>query len=1004
MNNYAAKLILLLLINVNSFALPGMSTVSYDFTLNSEIFSKAAVHCQNKEKSDFGLQNIANFMGKMNCNNILDPDAFCKCVSLISNKGLNISDKERAEVDRIIDQESEKKIIEVLAGNIESIEGYGDLVSILGSQFEKTRCLKKMNDDDPIFGRMLTKEKAKEPLTLKEKLLKAVLNKFKKDVEEVPTLRLEEVVDDAIKLKNFALLDARQSNSNPDAMQSDVQFDVSSINWSKLNDSAITRMLRKDPLLGTNLDRVRKYQSSGRNRDFSPNLQVNAVHKIKQILDLNPYSSSNTFMSTVQGRFSGTQAEEVVTSAISNACKDFKVKVDSMVENTDIKQSKRSIKAAMFNPKTDEQKETFKIIEEALSNRLFSQQNEEDKKGLQEFSFNIDLLYCQDRRVVKTAEAKSGTKNIISKLRKDVSINAAELELAKQSKSEGYNEFKNARAVYDDLNNKESMAKERVSIYEDLLNGKYIVNIDGQPYIDIHNDELIDRAFGIDEDLYHSLVMARMSGENYSISKSRLSIQKETAEIGYKFIKEKSAKAKKELEVAEFQYNESVAHVTFLEVEQDKYISALEQEVGSGNALNIVAGAEHDVNESLGRESSIEMVFRNERRKKRKTFSIRDAINGTADNVITGNLKKTTLPGANSTSSVNSGSSSDYLNSGSSSKADEQAGIMDTMAKEMANRANVFTNTSSPNVNTGVRSDVNVVGKESRSLASSDREKELEKQLAELEKIVSANAVSDGADSAAPTTSSSSVDNQIKELKEKIELEKIRAEKAKVSKQIKELKSSSAPTATASVSRTNSTTPQGALQRASFTSRSPSSTNSRSNLSSSSVANTRSSGGEFSSGSLPSSSGPSSVNNGAPSSATRSTTSTVDGSNFEKSKTISLNGGTISGVRSSGGIEISSFNGEASVTNARIVKVDFDLSTVNSEKQEELLEALFIDGEEQIIIETLEGKKIIVKNTLDKGKKNDKKNEDKRPTQNKNKMRHQNLIDLLKVGQTSDSL
>ncbi|PIK15481.1 hypothetical protein [Halobacteriovorax sp. JY17] len=992
MNNRAAKLILFFFLSANTFALPGMSTVSYDFTLNSEIFSKDAIYCQNKTKSDFGLQNISEFMGKMNCNRIEDPDKFCNCVSIISNNGIEISDEEAAKIEKVIDEESKKKIIESMAGGIEEFDGYEDMIAILGSQYENQKCFQE-GPGGPIFGVMKKKLRTGEPLTLKEQLKKKILDKVTSDIKDAPEIGLNEVLNDTAKLKGLATVKGYNLKLH-DNLNSDEPYDIGNINWSELNDSVITRLLRKDPMLPINLARSNKIEGVVAARDLRKAIHMNGLRNQRAGFGfLQNHHSARPFVSHVNSQFAESLGEELVNSAIRNACDDFKGKVDKMVESVDIEQSSRSVKAAMFNPVTEEQKNTFKIIEGALSKRLSAQRDDTTKKKMQEFIFNMDILYCKDRALARVAETDDSVKGEVSELKKFISNNAAEIELAKQERSEYYLKLQTAKESLSQYLELEDRTKKRASLFSDLESGKYIIKRDGKLFIDVNSQELLARAEGVDNTIFDMLLKHQREGSEYQVTAEQLVTSRVASERILKRIENMLPGIKKKFDEATFEHEEAMLKVSILEDTQKDYVAKLERKVGAGNALSIVANVEQEVGKSLGITSSYDMVVANERRMGRGNFSIKDAVNGAADDInISGNTAAVPSGPIGSTAIENE----IETRPSEVSSAFEITDSSSLFANKIVNANSNLTGTGHINsINENRIEDKEKNNSESLEDRMSSREKELEKQLAELERLTSRSSSVDDSKPA-----ESSIEKQISELKDQIKIEQIKAEKAKVAKEIKNLEQENSRTP-AAVSSSNSQETSNPIQRAAVRNSRKSSSVARNSSSNSAAA---SSGNDFSSGSLGNSQSSASSSSAAPVSNSRELPAS-DGSNYEKSKAISLTSINSSGgvTTLSDGLEISSFSGELANTDTRLVKIDFNLSSVDSEKQEELLEALFIDGEEQIIIETLEGKKVIVKNNIDKNK-DVKRNKGKQIKKDHKKTRHQNLIELLKIGQTGNSL
>ncbi len=993
MNNRAAKLILFFFLSVNSFALPGMSTVSYDFTLNSEIFSKDAIYCQNKTKSDFGLQNISEFMGKMNCNRIEDPDKFCNCVSIISNNGIKISDEEAARVEKVIDEESKKKIIESMAGGIEEFDGYEDMIAILASQYENQRCFQD-GPGDPIFGSVKGKLRAGKPLTLKEQLKKKILDKVASDIKDAPEMGLVEVLNDTAKLKHLATVRGYNLKLH-DNLNSDEPYDIGNINWSELNDSVTTRLLKKDPMLPINLARSNKIEGVVAARDLRKAIHMNGIRNQRAGFGfLQNHHSASLFITHGNSQFAESLGEELVNSAIRNACDDFKGKVDKMVESVDIEQSSRSVKAAMFNPVTEEQKNTFKIIEGALSKRLSAQRDDTTKKKMQEFIFNMDILYCKDRALARVAETDDSVKGEVSELKNFISTNAAEIELAKQERSEYYLKYTEAKDRLSRYIELEERTKNRAKLFSDLESGMYLIKRDGKIFIDVDNKELLARVEGVDNTIFDMILKHKRGGTNYEVSPEQLASSKEASESILKRIQKVMPELRSRFETSDFEHRDAMARVSLLEDRQREYAAKLEKQVGAGNALSIIANVEQEVGKSLGITSSYDLVVANERRMGRGSFSIKDAVNGAADDInISGNSAVISSGPIESTSTAIENEVEARPSEVSS--AFEITDSSSLFASKIVNANSNLAATGSTNpINENRVEDKVKKNSESLENRMSNREKELEKQLAELERLTSRSSSDDA------TPAESSIEKQISELKDQIKIEQIKAEKAKVAKEIKSLQQESSKTSTA-VTSNNGQGLGSPLQRSAVRNGRKPSSISR-NTSSNSIA--ASSGNDFSSGSFGSSQSSTNTSSAAPVSNTRELP-VSDGSNYEKSKTISLTSINSSGGVSTlnDGLEISNFSGELANTDTRLVKVDFNLSSIDSEKQEELLEALFIDGEEQIIIETLEGKKVVVKNNIDKNK-DVKRNKAKQIKKDHKKTRHQNLIDLLKVGQTGNNL
>ena len=211
------------------------------------------------------------------------------------------------------------------------------------------------------------------------------------------------------------------------------------------------------------------------------------------------------------------------------------------------------------------------------------------------------------------------------------------------------------------------------------------------------------------------------------------------------------------------------------------------------------------------------------------------------------------------------------------------------------------------------------------------REDELQKQIAALKAIIDSKSK--------PKASTQDKDSEINDLKNDLELQKIKNEKVAIENQLKKLKekaSSKVVSTAKNVPSVNSTPVASTIEPTSRTNFSSDNISSGSSVSSNSPAAYAAS----SQNSAPSSSqqnsvaGPVSRSSGQGSSAQSS------------SEKFTLSSGSISEVSD----------------DSRVVKLDFNLDSISEEKRNAFFESLFLKDEHLIVLELPDGEKIVVEN------------------------------------------
>lgn len=989
MKKSAAKLFLFFLMSASTLALPGMSHVSYDFSINEAIFSNTAIICQNQESQNSGLNQLSTFMNKMNCNNIKDPKKFCHCVAAVSSQGINISSEKAAKIEKVIDKLARERVIKATATRVHSIKNYDALMEILASDYELPNDCFSDSTEDVIFGNYRKKLRRGIELTNKDKIGKQIFENIQKDLENRVGPPKEDILGDASYVTFSALSTGRNSagiNHNAIDQQSLVAYDLNLIEWSNMKGSAMAELLQSNPGLPMQLARIKNTHVSrvSFHKGMFPIVdeQVNLRSSL-DFFDRNKIDSSARYMSSAEdGR-----ERELVASAVDSACERVRADIANLIEDTDIEMQVRNIKAALFKPVSGKQKALFTELEMDIADEL---NTTDDKIATQEFLFNMDILYCRDQKRAESVASSSKGQLGIEELKRDASSQAAEIEVIRKERAIVKGEVRKLNDSIRVYQNEARIRSKRIDFLEGLLSGEHAEVVDGNVIFKGDNSETMKLLKEVDELLFEEVSISTSLGKKYILSKSNveniLSVEVEIDEhekglLELALEKQHTEKAK----LSDLSSKLSIAKDTLSGI-----YGKLEKRVGSSNAVRIVADVEREVNESAGHKSGIDYVLANEGdtvnlniKKKSKAVSSLDIL----DNAP-----------AMSPAVISSGSSNPIVIDSSMEKQAnivEKSDSSDFFAKSTfpSGATNNVVSKSSRGRDTSIRVSSN---KENNVNNVSQREKELMQRLSELEKL---NSSMDTNSVGEDVNSESSVDSKIADLKEKIKIEKIKSEKLQVTKELNQLKQQKATidSPATSVATVNS------QSRAQYNQASPSvskNTNTSSRRSPSSTSSSiASNSSNFSAGEMSASSSSSVSAASAVPSDRESAIS--DSSNLEKSRRISLAGvasNSNSATTESPGIQVTSFTGDLDEVDARLVKVDFNISG-NIDEQEKLLESLFVDGEEEIIVETLEGKKIIVKNKI-KNNKIDKKNK-KDSIKNKNKMRHQNLIDLLKVGQTN---
>jgi len=970
-NKCAAKLFLFLFVNLNIFALPGMSTVSYDFSLNSEVFSQAAINCQTRPTADVGLERIAEFMNQMNCNKLTDPEKFCKCVSAISNKGLSISEKESVKIDLMIDKVSERKVLESIAGSIEDLDEYKDLVDILSSENIVPKCLITDNPNDSLFGSFQRKQRRGELLTTKDKLALSIYDKIYSDIKNnTNKMSLESVLSDASYVKDLASKVGYKPSMKVNLLQKDT-YDISNIDWDRIEETPVIRLLKKDENLSHLITQSMQSNYTEKKLPFassSPKVQIGGVANIYQ-----------------KQKFYGSDGYDtmMVDSAVVSACGRVRSAIDKLIRKSDVEKSVRSIKAAAFNPVSDDEKATFKIIEKDIATKLGNSESIEERRRGQEFIFNMDILYCKNREL---DSGKTAENNVVKDLKRDVLVISTKLEMAKKDKERDYNLFIKSNNDFKEHIKLEEDKKEKIKLLKDIVAGKYAVEGEGAESIDIGDDELYELSLTYAPNLAVMIEHSRKYGSEINLTYDDIKNVIARDEQELKHIKSESGAVKEKFTTADQKYRGSAELVRQLEISQKGVIAKLEKAVGSSSALAIVAKTQKQIDDELGLKSGYDLVLENEQRKEERGTSKKSRAERFSNEVLSiatsineSHIEPTATPALSNTESVISNKDPVQVTA-------EVAPSNDYSAPSNVSVSNRFTN----NMVVGKKDIPSQVKKavETKKTVKQSESNELENKIRELEELMSQN------EEASTPEESSSIDNKIAELKEKINIEKIRSEKLKITKELNDLKVSKTKenVTDSAVAQAKTSSSPLANYVSSKSSRSPSSVSRSSGHSSGSGVSTASSSSNF----APStSSSPTSIaGNETAKGVSESRSETGGNSNFDKSSIVSLDSAL--GNNLSKKLEIVTFQGDIKDLDTRLVKVDFNLSSEDIANQEEVLESLFVEGEDEIVILTLEGEKIIVKNKLKEEKKLKNKNED---IKRKNKkMRHQNLIDLLKVG------
>lgn len=933
-----------------SQALPGMSEGLLNYSLDKELVSTQARNCV-KSVNESGVFSLIKNVNDINCNSKTTPEDFCKCIEIVSPNGLALNNKNKKEVERVLDETLRGFVYSQMKKQIMGIPNFVELGNALQDTNFKSKCFAP--EDNSLIDRLSALGNvsgASQDIQFKTKLLNDVRRALVPEGQFVK-------IDLLNQFGHYISLNA--VGNKPLRMIVDKRIVNEDIDWSIFNDNGILELISKMD----NREAIVYDVLSVEGRVQTLLSPENAMSKLSFKTPFqNKFENSSDFeyVDDMVGKLSAGIGKEVINSA----CEGVNDKVNSILD-IDVSEAVENMKYSILNPLDKEDFEKISLVEKLLAKNikeknLNSSITVEQHKTL----FNVDKLYCLEREKLGTLLE---TKEMVDKLdiaSKDLEIIRLDVSSSLSKMNDDKKEITKLEKTILAHKSKKLSIEMSHKILNDLADGDYHVVRDGDTYIDLTNSDLIKDLERCSEDFCFKL---RYEGSDGSLHVDKLStvlntfyendrpVELLTLKRDLKELAIRLDSKRISYDAHKFTYNKSkdkeAELLTDLRVKYGEM--AVSRVVGSAER-NLKANTNYSsyssITEAPKRGRSLRIKGRQIAAEVIKDFKEqKEELHVVSNYKAVEKVKVETNDEAGVFDSKKEASTSDFLGFMNNGKA--KSPTMKIPLKTIKN--------TNPN---------------------KKRITELENSLASLNAIVERSSLQE---------EDSEVADQLKiaELTNQIDIQKINNEKIAIQNEIGRLKKSQP---------INKVVPLPAVaQRVSVASKRISRAPSRSNVSS--VINNRSSSSNTvtrSANTVGSSSGPVDVspasNQVAPGRSDQSSGERDQGASvFLSSSTEDY-----SGIKLSKNVQFEASN------DSRLVKIDFEIDSMDESEKGEMLKMLFLEGEENLIIELPDGEKVFVENTLSKSIKSQKANIAITPKLKRNteRMKYKDLKELLKVG------
>lgn len=940
-----------------------MSNIALDYSLNDSLFSVNAINCQKSVSSNGEVVNLLENLSKFNCNSIKDPDKFCKCVESISTSGIELSDEEQRDISNEFFTGGTKYVSKAYENKLTNNDLFKNLNAALASDALDMNCI---NKEFSPFDRIKKKEASGKVLTSNELLKKGIYSKFSERLGKTDQREYEKQISQNFNtIKNEILADARKLDglyeNNDDALKEV----ISNFDFSKFNNAPPLGLINNMP---NKKDQLLNHMILD-SKEMTVMVQGTPIAIVQ-----NSSNRSSNSLNAFEVNF--------LKDATQSACTAFELKVDRL-SKVDMNKELRNFKQSVFRPKGDGDQGVLTLVEQELSEILKNSDSNYSKKLLQEKMFNVDKLYCKERKSMKFREVRPNEE----KKGYEIMAEIEEVETIRKNEINRKSILEDKLFIANDDIYKMSikLGKKRSEelYYEGLLSGKFSQGGKFGNKLDYRNKELLELVAGFSESQRDFLVAKGKDQQFHDFPIDKLKAEEILAKL-------KAENAKSDVLLNAKAAEASSLYISIEELDETINKLVVKQKVLEERAQKVFGKERMDAllsdldkktNEVTGTKGTSEMISTYIRPKNSSKVDKLRTFFSKSENQEDFGPKKESL------------SAQSFLNKEGSKKNQIQTESQSSGGSEIAKSS---LKSLSPNIfnRSAVPKGPEIVSRPQVSnKIKSDREIELEKSLKRLEDIVA----SKNSKSSTSTSPLNTEEEEISELRNQIEIQKLLTEKAKVSKEISDLKKNTS-TNLAPVEVVQSEVIKPARASTTNFMASPSSSRpSKDRKASSTRQTSRSTAGANTTSASQVQSSQEQSNSSSQSSTTISNSSSQSADKTSSKSGLSLRSG---GDGSS--FEVERSGQSQDLGDSRIVKIDFELDSLGANEKEELFKSLFLQGEGEIILETPEGEKIVVKNQDDPIESTIEKEESTAPIKDRRKMSHDELIELLKVGSTNE--
>lgn len=901
-------LILILLISSNSLALPGMSDISYDIQMNDQIFNNKNINgCKNKIQNDAALLNLGLDLEKLNCNSIIDPEKFCKCVSMISASGFNISKEDERDLNSILMDKGSDLIVDSFESFLDKDEDYKNILKMAKALGKKNECLFKDSGLKSKFS------EDNFPLTFQDSILERMSEKILSDYKNTTEIPEHDLNRELIDLKNHL------KQENPHEM--------------------VTSMVR-DVVDSSDLVIFRLMSTSSPLNLFRESLE----HELSHVINNEHFFSSAIPQSSEIPRQLEPADRTLLQNLLADRCHNLKQKI-SQYAKKDFIETVSALKIDLFNPSVDNNSNILKkLVNDHFSSDI---ETKHEIELMQKSYFNLDKMYCKERSLVNLDNLDGDKKKEAASILKKYGENEFKLTEALENANrlrENIDSFEFSRNLLIDRRN---YFQTYLALYEEISeNLSDGLNEEGKYCYKKENKKVMELLKIVKKGMYLRIMngdqVKCISGDRESLNSKIVKAKRDVRKMNELVAKsEKAEELDREKLLAQ---NEAIR---ILEGEKNRLTDKLIAVVGQRKADSLINKENRRVVRRGTENGQFDLVTS---MVERSTSSrTRGPRGGTHEDIKS---LKNSINSFNKKFSVNDekGPSSKLKESDSSGGAlgasKNAAGNTQKMNSQALASQNIFKNRFQDNIQMAKKS--SDYRESEREQIISRRERALKDQYDALETLY--NKEKQASKVSSNSKGSSALQAEILKLKIDIEKQKMELEKSKIADKsgIKPKVTPKSKRVTRQVQSPSSNTVFSSgrdfQRKAGDISRAPSSASSNTAQSQAAIPNTDNSVSNSSTG---------------PSAGTQtSNTAGSASSKLSGSEQLSLNG-------SSESEQFSISKADTNVvSDGRLVQIDFAFDSVPESERVELLRKLFLEGEEEIVLELPNGEKMIVKNNI----------------------------------------